>query len=120
MQFLGKLGLQVCSLDLFTQLISNKFCSTVTHIVHHKTCSVTTHAQSHLMLRQPRESVVGLIKMPSLLVVVAVSVLMPQLDWTLFLPQLSTEKVDLSVQCKMSFLFTSDYVYIRLQLQILW
>ena len=55
------------------------FCSTVTHIVHHNTCSVTTHAQTHLMLRTrmaAKKSVLGLIKMPSLQVVVAVVVLM--------------------------------------------
>ena len=37
----------------------------------------------------------GLIKMSSLLVVVAVAVLMLQYNWTLFLPQVNTEKVDL-------------------------
>ena len=67
---LGKLGPQASSCRLVYTAGSNKFCSTVTHIVHHKTCSVTTHAQSHLW--QPRESVVGLIYVPSLLVVVAV------------------------------------------------
>ena len=60
--------------DLFTQLSSNNFCSTVLHIVHHKTCS------------------------PSLLVVVAVAVLMLQYNWTLFLPQLITEKEDFFAQ----------------------
>ena len=59
--------------DVFTQLSSNKFCSTVKHIVNHKT--------------------------PSLLAVVAVAVLMLK-----FLPQLNTEKVDLIVHGKMSFL----------------
>ena len=44
---------------------------------------------------QPRESIVGLIKMSSLLAVVAVAVLMLQYNWTLFLPHVNTEKVDL-------------------------
>ena len=48
-----------------------------------------------------------LIKMPSLLIVVAVAVLMLQYNWTLFLPQVNTEKVDLIVHGKMSFLFTT-------------
>ena len=40
-QFVGKPGPQAssCHVDLFTQLSSNNFCSTVTHIVHHMTCS---------------------------------------------------------------------------------
>ena len=59
--------------------------------------------------------------MSSLLVVVAAVVLMLQY-WTLFLPQLNTEKVDLIVHGKMSYLgcFLPEYaVKIRLQLQIL-
>ena len=82
-QFLGKLGPQaIACVDLFTELSSNKFCSTVTHIVHHKTCSVTTYAQSHLMLR-PRMAAKRKCsgtnkKSLSLLVVVAVAVLMLQ------------------------------------------
>ena len=53
-----------------------------------------------------------------LLIVVAVVVLMLQY-WTQFLPQVNTEKVDLIVHGKISFLFTTEYaVKIRLQLQI--
>ena len=43
----------------------------------------------------------GLIKkMPSLLVVVAVAVLMLQKNWTLFLPQVNSEKVDLILMAR--------------------
>ena len=71
-QFLGICDHRPVHADLFTQLSSNIFCSIATDIVHH-----TGPAQLHLMLR-PRESVVGVINMPSLLVVVAVTVLMLQ------------------------------------------
>ena len=78
-QFLGKpAGPQATSLNLFTQLSSNKFCSTVIHISHHKTCSVTTHAQSHLMLRPRMAAKRKCCGTNSLLVVVAVAVLMLQ------------------------------------------
>ena len=74
LQFLGP-----AHVDLFTQLSSNKFFSTLTHIHHHKTCSVTAHAQSHLMLRTRMAAKRKWTKkMPSLLVVVAVAVLMLQ------------------------------------------
>ena len=38
---------------------------------------------------------------------------------TLFLPQVNSEKVDLIMHGKMTFLFTTEYVKIRFQLQIL-
>ena len=40
-------------------------------------------------------------------------------DRTLFLPLVNSKKVDLIVHGKMTFLFTTEYVKIRLQLQIL-
>ena len=73
-QFLGKSGPQACSVDLFTQLSSNKFCKhSNTHspsqdLVNYNTCSVSPHAQA-------KRKCSG---MPSLLVVVAVTVLMLQ------------------------------------------
>ena len=60
-QFLGK-----AHADLFTQLSSNKFCSTVTHIgpsqdlLSYNTCLVSPHAQAEEW--QQRESVVGVIQ----------------------------------------------------------
>ena len=77
MQFLGKLvGPQANSyVDLFTQLSSNKFYSTISHIVHRKTYSVSLHVQAK---NGSQESVVRLIKMPSMLVVVAVAMFMLQ------------------------------------------
>ena len=55
--------------------------------------------------------------MPSLLVVVAVAVCCSRIGLHFF-PQVITEKVDLIVHGKMSFLFITEYVKIRLQLQI--
>ena len=60
MQFLAKLGPQaIAHIDLFTQLSSNKFCSTVTHTVHSKTCSVSPHVEAK---NGSQESVVRLIR----------------------------------------------------------
>ena len=39
-------------------------------------------------------------KMPSLLVVVAVAVLMLQKNWTLYFPEVNSEKVDLIVMAR--------------------
>ena len=48
--------------------------------------------------------------MPSLVVIVAVAMLMLQQNRTLFLPQVNSEKVDLILHGKMTFLFTTEYV----------
>ena len=107
--------------DLFTQLSSNNFCSTVT-IVHHKTCSVTCH----LMLRPriaAKRKCSGTNKNAFFASCSSSSSAHVAVELHSFFAsgrhrESGFEKVDLIVHGKMSFLFTTEYVKIRFQLQI--
>ena len=68
---------------------------------------------------QPRESVVGLIKNAFFASCSSSSSAHVAVELDSILPQVKTEKVDLIVHGKMTFLFTTKYVKIRFQLQIL-
>ena len=112
--------------DLFTQLSSNNFSSTVKR-VHHKTCSVTTHAQCHLMLRlriAAKRKCSGTNKNAFFASCSSSSSAHVAVELHSFFAlgrhrESGFEKVDLIVHGKMSFLFTiTEYVKIRFQLQI--
>ena len=93
-------------LDLFTQLSSNKFCSTVhTHSPSQDLLSYNTCSGQEW---QPRmESVVGVIKNAFFASYSSSAHVAVELD-SIFWPQVNTEKLDLIVHVKISLLPQSN------------
>ena len=113
-------GSAVACSSVFTR---SHFCSRVTHIVHHKTCPVTTHGQSHLSSCWDKNGR-GLIRNAffascSSSSSAHVAVELDSIFASVKHRESGFQKVDLIVHGKMTFLFTTEYVKIRLQLQIL-
>ena len=121
MQFLGKAkDHRPAHVDfMFTQL--STFCSTVT--VHHKTCSVSVSAHGQANNGSQEKVLWGQIKNAFFVSYSSSSSATVELD-SIFASdkkhrESGYEKVGLIVHGKMSFLFTTEHVKIRLQLQIL-